>query len=167
MVALPKKKKKASRSRKQIAAARRNIKKAQAALRRGKGNKRRRSRSGSHMPRKKRRSGGRSRPGKKSFIDRIPILRNPTVQKIGFGLGMGVVIVDLINLASRFAPAQISGPLQQNAGIIKLVVEAATEPISAVVDVALNPGQLSGITSRLSGGGGGNGIGMGNQAGFA
>lgn len=98
-------------------------------------NKRTRSRSGSHMPRKKK--GGKRKAGKKSFIDRIPILNNPTVQKIGFGLGMGLLVVQGINLASRFAPPAIAQPLQQNQRIIKLAVEAATEPISAIVDLVL------------------------------
>jgi len=99
------------------------------------------------MPKKKRKSGGRRRPGKKSFIDRIPILNNPTVQKVGFGLGMGVIVGDIIRLASRFAPSQISGPLQANQRIITLAVEAATEPISAVVDLV-----TSGLTNSSPGG---------------
>jgi len=166
---LPKKKKKAPRTRKQIAAAKRNIKKAIAASKKArrnlghKANKKRRSRSGSHMPKKKKsKSRGKS---KKSFIDRIPILNNPTVQKVGFGLGMGVVVADIIQLAARFAPPQISGPLTQNQGLIKLGVELATEPLSAVVDVALNPGQLSGVTNRFTGG---NSVAaQGNMVGFA
>jgi len=94
--------------------------------------------------------GSKRRGGsKKSFIDRIPILRNKTVQKVGFGLGMGVIVVDAIRLLSRFAPPSISDPLVKNANIIKLATELATEPLSAVVDVALNPGQISGITNRL------------------
>lgn len=87
------------------------------------------------MPKKKK--GSKSHPGKKSFIDRIPILNNPTVQRIGFGLGMGVLAVSIINLAARFAPPAIAQPLQQNQRIIKLAVEAITEPISAVVDLVL------------------------------
>jgi len=93
-------------------------------------------------------------PGKKSFIDRIPVLRNKTVQKVGFGLGMGVIVADIIGLAARFGPEQISAPLVKNANLIKLGVELATEPLSAVVDVALNPGQLSGITGRMNNNGG-------------
>lgn len=167
---MPKKKskKKAPRTRKQIAAAKRNIKKAIAASKKArrnlgnKTNKQRRSRSGSHMPKKKK-SGGKRRPGKKSFIDRIPILNNPTVQKVGFGLGMGVIVADIINLAARFAPPAISGPLQANQGLIKLGVELATEPLSAVVDVALNPQMLS----RLTGGMNGTAAPGTNMAGFA
>jgi len=140
LLALPKKKKKAPRTPKQIAAAKKNIRKAIAASKKArrnlghKTNKQKRSRSRPPMPRKKK-SRSKSRPGKKSFIDRIPILNNPTVQKVGFGLGMGVIVKDLINLTARFAPNQISDPLQKNERIITLAVEAATEPISAVVDL--------------------------------
>jgi len=131
-----------------------------------KSNKQRRSTHRS-MPRKRKSSRRRS-PGKKSFIDRIPILNNKTVQKVGFGLGMGVIVADIIGLAARFGPPQISNPLVKNANLIKLGVELATEPLSAVVDVALNPKQLSRITGGLRNG---NGMGTqainGNQAGFA
>lgn len=110
--------------------------------------------------------GGRRSPGKKSFIDRIPILNNKTVQKVGFGLGMGVVVVELINLAARFAPPAIAQPLQQNAGIIKVATEFATEPISAIADIVLHPQMLQQITNRM-GNGGQQGISGGNMVGFA
>jgi len=161
-------KKKKRRTAKQKAASRRNIKKAQQKTRTKKrarsrkSNKPRRSRTRS-MPKKKRRS---SSGGKKSFIDKIPVLRNKTVQKVGFGLGMGVIAADIIRLAARFAPQSISGPLQQNANIIKLGVELATEPLSAVVDVALDPKQLSNITGRM-GGNSSNGMSGSNMVGFA
>jgi len=151
------KKSKKRRTAKQKAASRRNIKKAQQKTRTKKrarsrkSNKQRGSMSRSVAKKKSSRRG----PGKKSFIDKIPILRNKTVQKVAFGLGMGAIVIDIIQLASRFAPQQISGPLQQNQGLIKLGVELATEPLSAVVDVALNPQQLQGITGRLGGGNGG------------
>jgi len=118
------------------------------------------------MPKKKR---GRSSGGKKSFIDRIPVLRNKTVQKIGFGLGMGVLVIKGIELVSRFAPPQFAQPLQQNAGLIKVGVELVTEPLSALVDVATNPQMLSRITSGFSGNNPNNG-GMStnqNMVGFA
>lgn len=98
----------------------------------------------------KSRKGGRRSSGKKSFIDRIPILNNKTVQKVGFGLGMGVVVVQIIDLVSRFAPPAIAQPLIQNKRIIKLGVEAATEPISAIVDLALS----SGMVQKFAGGNG-------------
>jgi len=131
-----------------------------------KSNKPRRSTSRS-MPRKRRKSSRRRSPGKRSFIDRIPILKNPTVQKIGFGLGMGVIVVEGIRLLSRFGPPQIAQPLQQNAGIIKLGVELATEPLSAVFDVVTNPQMLSQITGRLGGGGNGMQSSGANMVGFA
>jgi len=96
------------------------------------------------------RKGGKRSPGKKSFIDKIPILNNKTVQKVGFGLGMGVVAIQLINLAARFAPPAIAEPLMKNQRIIKLGVEAATEPISAIVDIALS----SGMIEKFAGGNG-------------
>jgi len=63
---------------------------------------------------------------------------------------MGVIVADIIGLAARFGPPSISDPLVKNGNLIKLAVELATEPLSAVVDVALNPKQLSGITNRLN-----------------
>jgi len=163
-------KSKKRRTAKQKAASRRNIKKAQKKsrtrkrARSRKSNKQRRSRPRS-MPKKKRRSSG----GKKSFIDKIPILRNKTVQKVGFGLGMGVIAADIIGLAARFGPPQISDPLVKNQNIIKLGVELATEPLSALVDVALNPGQLKGITGRLgmNSNNGSQAVTGGNMQGFA
>jgi len=160
------KKSKKRRTAKQKAASRRNIKTAQKKTRKKKrarsrkSNKQRRSTSRS-VAKKKRRSS----PGKKSFIDRIPVLRNKTVQKVGFGLGMGVIVSDLIRLAVRFAPNQTQ-ILAQNEPLIRLATELATEPLSAVVDVALNPGQIQNITGRLNGGGAQQQIG-GNMVGFA
>jgi len=86
--------------------------------------------------------GGKRSPGKKSFIDKIPILNNKTVQKVGFGLGMGVVAKQIIDLAVQFGPPAIANPLKQNQRIITLGVEAATEPISAIVDIALSSGAI-------------------------
>ncbi len=77
---------------------------------------------------------------KKSFIDKIPILKNRTVQKIGFGLGMGVIAVGIIDLAAKFGPPALVAPLVQNKRIIKLGTELATEPLSAVADVVLTGG---------------------------
>jgi len=115
------------------------------------------------MAARKKKSGSKRRPGKKSFIDRIPILNNPTVQKIGFGLGMGVIVKDLINLTARFAPEQISTPLKKNERILTLAVEAATEPISAVVDLA-----TSGFINNRNSSNGSNGaVASQNMVGFA
>lgn len=109
--------------------------------RKRKANKRKSNKKGSS----KKRVAGR-RGSKKSFIDKIPILKNKTVQKIGFGIGMGAVAVQIIDL--------IPIPqVQQNKRIIQLGVEAATEPLAAVADIALNSGVLQN-TAR--------GIGLGN-----
>jgi len=124
-----------SRSAAQKAASKRNVKKAQAARRKNKP----RSTSKKRKVKKQNKSSKRpvaKRPTKKSFIDKIPILKNPTVQRIGFGLGMGVIVVNIIDLVARFAPAQFAAPLVANKGIIKLGVEAVTEPLSAAVDIA-------------------------------
>jgi len=48
--------------------------------------------------------------GKKGIIDRIPILKNKTVQKIGFGLGMGTVAIGIIDLLGRFGPPALTAP---------------------------------------------------------
>jgi len=152
------------RSAKQKAATRKLV-----AFNRRKGsNKRKTKRRASTKPKTRRKSNKRAKPkkkrnmakkgGKKSFIDKIPILRNKTVQKVGFGLGMGVVVVDLIKLASQVAPPALAAPLVQNQRIIQLGVELATEPLSAVADVALN----SGVLTRL---GGNNGFSPNNNLG--
>lgn len=113
------------------------------------------TKKGSSLTRSKRskksmgkKKGPKRSPAKKSFIDRIPVLNNPTVQKIGFGLGMGVIALELIKVIP--IPA-----VQENARIIKLAVEAATEPLSAVADIVLSSGTLQGIASQFSNGGNG------------
>jgi len=118
-----------------------------------KGNKRRRT--------SQKRSKTTRRTSKKSLIDKVPVLRNKTVQKVAFGLGMGVIAIQLINLIARFAPPAIAQPLVQNQRVIKLGVEAITEPISAAADLLLTSGALT----RVGGGNSRNG-GM-NTEGFA
>jgi len=108
-----------------------------------KGNKRKKS--------KRKGSKTTKRTGKKSLIDKVPILRNKTVQKIGFGLGMGVIAIQLIDLITRVAPPALAAPLVQNKRIIKLGVEAATEPLSAAADLVLG----GGLGNILNGGNGG------------
>lgn len=110
-----------------------------------------RSRSTRSVAKKKKSSPRRK--SSKSFIDRIPILNNPTVQKIGFGLGMGAIAVQLIDLVPI-------PQVQQNKRLIQLAVEAATEPLSAVADIALNSGVLKNVASQFGGGGSSNGNGM-------
>jgi len=114
-----------------------------------------RKRSTRSVAKGKSRKGGKRSPGKKSFIDRIPILNNKTVQKVGFGLGMGVVVTNLISLIAQFAPPALAQPLVQNQRIIKLGVEAATEPISAVVDLALSSGMIQKVAGGMGNGNGG------------
>jgi len=156
------------RSAKQKAATRKLV-----AFNRRKGSKKRKSKRSAPKRRKSSRKSNKRRTtkpkrkkmakgGKKSFIDKIPILKNKTVQKIGFGLGMGVVVLNVIDLISRIGPPQLTAPLAQNKRIIQLGVELATEPLSALVDVGLNSGALSGVLGRN----GGN-VSNGNNAGFA
>jgi len=138
---------KKTRSRKQKAATRKLIR-----FNKAKGKKksssRRKPRSKAKTTRKKRkvnktrktktRVAGKGK-GKK-IIDKIPVLKNKTVQRIGFGLGMGVIAVGIIDLAARFAPPALVAPLVQNKQIIKLGTELVTEPLSAVADVLLSGG---------------------------
>ena len=94
--------------------------------------------------------------GKKSFIDKIPILKNKTVQKIGFGLGMGTVAIGIIDLLARFGPPASTAPLVTNKRIIKLGVEALTEPLSAGADILLTGGlNLGGSNGSNTGANGG------------
>jgi len=123
---------------------RKKAKKRRKSSKKRKGNKRKKS--------KRKGSKTTSRKGKKSLIDKVPILRNKTVQKIAFGLGMGVIAVQIIDLAARVAPPALAQPLVQNRRIIKLGVEAVTEPLSAAADLV-----LSGGAGNLLGGSGGNG----------
>jgi len=148
------------RSAKQKAATRKLVafnKRRKKPAKRRKSTPKRRRKSNKRRSKPKRRTTNRG--SKKSFIDKIPILKNKTVQKIGFGLGMGVIAVNVIDLVSRFGPPGLTGPLVQNKGIIKLGVELATEPLSAVADVVLNRGVLSRV--------GNGGQTMTNNPGFA
>lgn len=115
--------------------------------------------------------GSKRRGGsKKSFIDRIPVLRNKTVQRVGFGLGMGVLVVKAIDFVAQVAPPSVAGPLQQNKKIIKLATEFLTEPISGIVDLVTDPSTLQQITGRFGGGGGTSSTQQqagGNMSGFA
>jgi len=157
-------KKKAKRTAKQKAASKRNIRKAIAAQGK-KVHKAVRSKTRSHtMPKKK--SSKRS-SGKKRMIDKIPLLKNKTVQKVAFGLGMGVLVTQIINLAAQFGPPAIAQPLKQNEKIIRLATEFATEPISAIADLALSSGAIQKTIGSM-----GNGNGMSqsvnqDMAGFA
>jgi len=158
-------KKKKPRTAKQKAASKRNIRKAIAAQGK-KVHKAVRSKTRSNkMPKKK--STKRSSGGKKRIIDKIPILKNKTVQKVAFGLGMGVLVTQIISLASQFAPPAIAQPLIQNQKIIKLATEFATEPISAIADLALSSGVIQKTIGSMSNGGGMTPAGGGDMVGFA
>jgi len=148
---------KKTRSRKQKAATRKLIK-----FNKSKGRKKAKTRRKSSSKRRKptkRRKAIKSKPSKKgttkqrkkSFIDKIPILKNPTVQKIAFGLGIGLIVVKIIDFAAQVAPAQLAAPLVKNKRIIQLGVEAVTEPLSAVVDVVSGGGINLGSLSRSNG----------------
>jgi len=149
-------KRKQPRSRKQKAATRKLVRMNKSKARK-KSKPRRKSSSKRRSPTKKRKSiksknpkkSTTSKTRKKSFIDKIPILKNPTVQKIAFGLGIGLIAVKIIDFAAQVAPAQLAAPLVQNKRIIQLGVEAVTEPLSAVVDVVTGGGiNLGSLTNR-------------------
>jgi len=145
---------KKTRSRKQKAATRKLIRfnkskgRKKAKTRRKSSSKRRKTTKRRKTIKNKPTRKGTTKARKKSFIDKIPILKNPTVQKIAFGLGIGLIVVKIIDFAAQVAPAQLAAPLVKNKRIIQLGVEAVTEPLSAVVDVVsgggINLGSLSG-----------------------
>jgi len=102
---------------------------------------------------------GSSRKGSRNIIDKIPLLKNKTVQRVGFGLGMG----SLAAIAANAVPVPI---IRQNAQLIGTGIAFATDPLSGVVRLALSGG-LQQITGLFGGGNGGAiGGGAGNQ-GFA
>jgi len=145
------KKRSKPRSAAQKRASKRNIKKAQSSRRKSKP-KTKRKKGKTNKP--KRKSSNMVKGGKKRFIDKIPGFKNKTVQRIGFGLGMGVLVVSLIDFVAKQGPPALSGPLVKNKRIIKLGTELATEPLSAVVDVllegGLNLGSLTGGNGQQS-----------------
>jgi len=107
-----------------------------------------------------RKSSRRSSGGKKSLIDKIPLLKNKTVQKVGFGLGMGAlagIILDFIPIPQ----------LQQNKALIQTGVTFAADPLAGVLRLTGLLGGPSGINigGLLRGGNSRNG-GM-NTGGFA
>jgi len=150
---------KKQRSAKQKAATRKLV-----ARNRRKSKPKRRKSSKTRKPNKRRspsRSTAKKRSksrGKTSFIDKIPILKNKTVQKIGFGLGMG----SIAGIAARNIPVPA---VQQNADLIATGVAFATEPLAGVVRLALSGGL--GQLGNLFGGQGGGGNGGGSNGGFA
>jgi len=165
---MAKKTRKKPRSRKQKAATRKLV-----ARNKAKGRKKRKTRRKSTSKRRsptKRRKTNKTKPkkksvagkGKKSLIDKVPILKNKTVQRIAFGLGIGLVAVKIIDLAAQFGPPALTAPLVANKRIIQLGVEAVTEPISAVVDVVtgggINLGSLTAGRSQQVSNGNGNGF---------
>jgi len=163
---MAKKGRKKPRSRKQKAATRKlvamNKRKARPKpKRRRKASSKGKTRRKTNKPKPKTKRMAGRKGGKKKFIDKIPVLKNPTVQKIAFGLGIGLIAVKIIDFVAQVAPPALAAPLVQNKRIIQLGVEVATEPLSAVVDVATGGGiNLGSLTGRSNGGGGG-----GNQNG--
>jgi len=142
-------------SAKQKAAARKNIKKAQAARRKSSRKTTRKAPKRKAAKRTKKTNKVRkSKPSVKRkgshgrlLIDRVPVLKNKTVQKIGFALGMG----RLASTGARAVPIPI---VQQNARIIGTAVAFATDPLGGVVDLALGGG-LGQLQNLFGGGNGG------------
>jgi len=98
--------------------------------------------------------------GTTGFINKIPILRNKTVQRVGFALGMG----SIATIAAQNIPVP---QVKANAQLIGTGVAFATDPLGGIVRLALSGGL--GQLGNLFGGGnssnGGNGGGM--NGGFA
>lgn len=93
---------------------------------------------------KRRRSPSKRSGGK--IIDKIPLLKNKTVQRIGFGLGMGTLAGLIVS--------QIPVPaIQQQSQLIKTGITFATDPLAGVVSLVLGGGL--GNISQLFGGGNG------------
>jgi len=117
--------------------------------------KKRTSRRKSVAKKTRRRSSG----GKKSLIDKIPLLNNKTVQKVGFGLGMGALAGILLN----FIPIPA---LQQNKALIQTGVTFAADPLAGVLRLTGLLGGPSGINIGGLLGGNSQNSGM-NTSGFA
>jgi len=97
---------------------------------------------------KRRRSSRSSSSRGSGIINKIPLLKNKTVQAIGFGLGMG----SLAGIIASAIPVPI---VQQNASLIKTGVTFATNPLAGVVSLALGGG-LGQLSNLFGGGSGGN-----------
>lgn len=109
---------------------------------------RRRSTNMARRKAPRRRSSGGSFSG--GFINKIPILKNKTVQKVGLGLGMARIA----STGARFVPVPM---IQNNARLIGTAVAFAVSPLAGIVDLALGGG-LGGILGGGSQGGGGAGF---------
>jgi len=137
---------------KRLAAARRNIKKAQAARRRNKRSKPRRRKSSRSTTRRrptKRRSSPRKKTNKrrstsKSMVGKIPFINNPTVRKIATGIGTATLAVTVLGFV---APQIAANPIIRPA-----IAFLAGGPISAGVQF-LTQGGIGQATGGNGGGG--------------
>jgi len=163
-------------SRKQIAAARRNIKKAHAAVRRkarsGGRKVKRRVRSGARKVRRRvtrRRSPSRAPVRRNStkkrskgvvggFLKKIPLINNPTVRKVFIAAGAVSIIVSVLSLISPRAAQAANSTVGR--GVIGL---ATGDIVGAVSNVAIPLIQGGGLGNILGGGNGG----QQGSAGFA
>jgi len=166
-------------SRKQIAAARRNIKKAHAAVRRkarsgGRKVKRRvrstarrvrrrvtRRKTTSRAPVRRNSTKKRSKSMAGGFLKKIPLINNPTIRKVFIAAGAVSIIVSVLSLISPRAANAANGTVG------RAVIGLATgDIVGAVANVAI-PAIQSGGLSNILGGGNGNGNGAQGSAGFA
>jgi len=137
---------------KALAAARRNIKKARAAMRRKSKPKRRRSPTKRRAPRRKatRRKSTKTtkskKRSKKSMVGKIPFINNPTIKKIAVGIGTATLAVTVLGFV---APQIAANPIVRPA-----IAFLAGGPISAGIQF-LTQGGIGAIGGQ-SGGGGGN-----------
>jgi len=139
------------------------------ALNRRKSAPRRRKSTKSRKPNKRRRTSktvarkSRRKPAPSKgtgFLNKIPVLRNKTVQRVGFALGMG----SIATIAAQNIPVP---QVKANAQLIGTGVAFATDPLGGVVRLALSGGlgQLGNLFGGGNSGNGGNGGGA--NGGFA
>lgn len=98
---------------------------------------------------KKRRAPSRGRQVAGGLVNKIPILKNKTVQQIGLALGMARIA----STAARVVPIPI---IQNNSQLIGTGIAFSVSPLGGIVDLALSGG-LGQISSLFGGGGGTNG----------
>jgi len=135
---------------KALAAARRNIKKARAAMNRKSRPKRRRS-TKRRAPRRRttrRRSTKRTKSkkrSKKSMVGKIPFINNPTVKKIAVGIGTATLAVTVLGFV---APQIAANPIVRPA-----IAFLAGGPIAAGVQFLTQGGGIGALTGSSGGGG--------------
>jgi len=135
---------------KALAAARRNIKKARAAMKRNSRPKRRRSTKRRAPTRKTTRRKStkttkRKKSSKKSMVGKIPFINNPTFRKIATGLGTATLGITILSFV---APGLAANPVIRPA-----LAFLAGGPIAAGVQFLTQGGGIGSLGGSGSGGG--------------